>query len=167
MATGTEKEHRLITVGKWAGAIAGIIGLVATAWTGIARVNDLVQTVQENTETIDSLRADNERIEREAGERVDRVIEAVQARSERDQEIITQLRIAVAALEAVNGRTATGSVGTSAGTADPPARITVDSAGRIRLPDRPADIRIGAREALDRAGTLASADDPLSSLDGL
>lgn len=163
---GTE-EHRLVTAGKWAGAIAGILGLVATAWTGISRVNELVRTVQENTETIDSLRADNERIEREARERLDTVIEAVQARSERDQEIITQLRIAVAALEAVNGRPPVAAGSSSAAADAPPPRITVDSAGRIRLPDRTADIRLGARDAIDRAGTLASAEDPLRSLDGL
>ncbi len=163
----TAGDHRLLTAGKWAGAIAGIIGLVVTIWGGISRISDLVESVEENSAAVEALQAENTRIASESRESITRVVEAVQARAERDQEIITQLRIAVAALEAASGRDV-GAVRRPVGT-PPPSPITVDPAGHVRIPDRStaSDLRLGARGALDRAGTIAAVEDPLSRLDGL
>ena len=117
---------------------------------------------------MEALQAENTRIATESRENLERVVEAIRARSERDQEIITQLRIAVAALEAADRRATGGAAhATSAVRGEAPVPVTVDRMGRIRLPDRDADLRAGARSAIDRAGTLSSAEDPLNSLEGL
>jgi len=111
-----EKDHKIITIGKWAGAIAGIIGLVATAWTGISRASTLIEKVETTAATIDhlkeaqeslasSLRTGDENSVRTCHDELTVVVASMRARAERDGEIITQLRIAIASIESARGGT--------------------------------------------------------------
>lgn len=159
-------EHKLLTAGKWAGAIAGIFGLVGVVWGGVSRVTALVDSVHDATAAIEQLRVENTRIATEARADLTGVMEAVRARAERDQEIITQLRIAVAALESASTSSAVRHAARHPIVAPPPPTgsrppllASPPALGVVHVDDLAE-----ARGALDRARFLSAGADPLENV---
>lgn len=82
-------SHPVMRASKWVGALVGIVGGLAVLVTGIWKVGDLLNDLESVQSDLTALRA-----------ATDTAAEAAQHRSEVQEEILLNLRIAVASLQA-------------------------------------------------------------------
>lgn len=106
-------------MGKWVGAISGIIGGLAVVVTGIWRVGNLIDDLQDARVELASLKGSFHEYQ-----------DKMQKRDEIQEEILLNLRIAVASIQAVStSRTPTRMASHSP--------VPVTTSARIRRPVRP------------------------------
>jgi len=86
-----EDTHPILRVSKWIGAVVGILSFVVASVTGIWRFNSLLDELSRAQADIASLRTSVEGAQADATRR-----------SEIQEEILNNLRIAVASLQAVS-----------------------------------------------------------------
>lgn len=91
---------------RWGGLVSAIAGLLAaggTVWKTIAYIDELHGTIRSNKAAVTRLVEANDEAHDELESRIGLVVTAIRTQHDRDQEVITQLRIAVGALQAAQG----------------------------------------------------------------
>lgn len=151
---------------KWGGLVSTLgvlIGAGVGVWKTIAYIDELHDTIGSNKAQVVQLRSSLDEDFDELEGNIDTLATAIRAQRDHDREVITNLRIAVAALQAADavregrGTYEAGTFGTE------PARISA----RVRR-QQADEARRDAAAALNRArAAQASDDDPLSALEGL
>ena len=156
----------------WASVIGGVLTIGTAIWRTVAYLDDLHETIQHNASEAVRLWDAHEEYMRNHEDQMRRLVTAVRGRAERDQEVVTQLRIAVAALEAAvrvrsgrgsyAGLASLGAVGQVSGNAisSPPAPA------RSRL-DQEEQASNDVRRALKQSVSAQLHQDPLAELDGM
>jgi hypothetical protein len=91
MADDKDDKNLLMRLGKWASALAGIGGVIAAVVTGIIQVDSLIDEVHQTRSTLTDLRSSMDSTSSDLRRQV-----ALQ------EEIINNLRVAVAALQAID-----------------------------------------------------------------
>lgn len=158
---------------RWGGVVSVIVGLggfVGTVWKTITYIDELHDTIGENKRTLQALRTQLDEDHDELEDRISTVALAVRTQRDRDQDVITNLRIAVAALQASQGvregRLSYGGVRNDRlAVAEPPR----PPSARVRREQEAAAQR-DASAALRRAERIqatADEEDPLAALEGL
>lgn len=156
---------------QWSGSVSVIITLlsvVAGIWKTIAYIDELHDTIGSNKAAVQEIVAANREAHSHLESRISTVASAVREQRDRDQEVITQLRIAVAALQAAQGvragRMTYGGVQGDQVAAAETSRPPSARARRAQAERAEED----AEEALERATRAqTTANDPLSALEGL
>ena len=158
---------------KWGALVAVLIGLGSaggTVWRTIVYIDDLHDTIGANKIEVSAIRGQLNADHEELTENISTIAAAMVAQRDRDRDVITNLRIAVAALQA--GQAVRDGRGSYAGVDSlgaPPgtnARPVPPSARRAQAELAEHD----AAEALQRAERIqanADEEDPFAGLDGL
>lgn len=133
---------------RWGAAIGVLVAVgsgVGTVYKTISYIDSLRTTIENNKTEVAALRAQIDADHEETGNQLDALVEAVRMQRDRDQEVITNLRIAVAALQATNN-------------------LPVRTRSASQSDERARQVRTGA-EALRRVESIQdSAEDPLAGL---
>jgi hypothetical protein len=167
---------KLSKVGKWWKLLTTIGTIVTTlggigvgVWKVAAEISDLHDTIKTNKAQVTALSAAYDESEGNRRATIEELVSRLRATREHDQEVITNLRIAVAALQAAQAvRSGQASyAGVGAGGAGP---LGTSSAPPPNWREREEQIdraERDARNALIRASnaqTVAEHDDPLAGL---
>lgn len=164
-----KKESLFPRLKKWsgvAGAVVALFSLLGGVWKTVAYINDLHDTIGSNKEA----QVSNAQAHEEIKEQIRTVAVAVRTQRDHDQEVITNLRIAVAALQAAQGVRA-GRL-TYGGVQDNQiamAEAPRPTSARVRR-EQAARAEEDAQAAIERAmmaQETADEEDPLAALEGL
>jgi hypothetical protein len=154
--------------GKTIGLVAGILSASGTIWKGFDAIDDLHDTILANKVAVTTIQTHSDEHHEQSQAQLRELATAITITRERDRDVITNLRIAVAALQAAQGaRTGrTGYTGvenlmTAQADPSPPPRTA-----RARMAQSRA-AQNDAEEALGRAATAqatADREDPIARI---
>lgn len=163
---------------KWGailGTITGIFSALGGVWKAIDSIDNLHDTILANKEAVARISQENLRAHRQMRDDVNQILEAVRQARAQDQEVITNLRIAIATLQAAQGVREGRTVynpSTIPGVSprDPLAGLSLaeappeaprNSRARREMADRAEE---DAQRALERAEEADMREDPLDNL---
>ena len=165
-------EVNLMKWAKVAGAVMGLFSVLGSAWTAIGTVNDLHDTILANKIAVGRMVTENNEQHAKLSDDISGVADAIRTARSRDQEVIVNLRIAVAALQASraarDGRAGYSGIqdlpGFGTGPTMPPPSSRSD---RISQSERANQAAEGALRRAASAQRVADESDPLAGLEGL
>jgi hypothetical protein len=148
--------------------LATVGGIGAGIWKIAFEISDLHDTIQDNKEQVASLKDAYEGEKNTRTTQMENLVKALQTLRERDQEVIINLRIAVAALQAAQGvrqgRVGYSGVEAMGGSGDAAIGIS-EAPTTLRGRREQAEwAESDAHDALIRAAQAQNDDDPLSGL---
>jgi hypothetical protein len=158
---------------KWAGVASAIVtigGAALGVWKVIDYIDDLHDTIGANKTEVSALRTQLDEDHDALAGQIGQVATAIRTAREADQEVITNLRIAVAALQAAQdvraGRVSYGGVEDNRLALAQPVRPPTARARREQAAQAEEDASAALTRAA-RAQRTADEEDPLAALDGL
>lgn len=185
----TEEEQHAVAKGwrlpswlrRWGaliGKVASVVGLIGAIWKGAIYLDDLHDTIKHNAEQVRKMDDSNLREHRRLREHMNKMVSATRKARDKDQKVVTQLRIAIAAMQAADrvrhgeasyvGLSDTGSANVS--DSDPLAEVHIDPEPPRTYREREEQVSKAnkdAEEAMQKAIKIqleSSSDDPLGAL---